>query len=168
MPSTMYYSGLRLDRAAAAREDPDWVAKVLGEDSTRVIPLWRDKCLVRDGLPVTTRRGDAQDLLAAAEDLVFLGLDDGSAVFAADVSALAQPAALVLAGAQAVVDIRALVSAVSPLAAGMFAYARGITYWHRNQRFAVPAGARRTRGVLVIIGYASAAAICYFPASSQR
>jgi NAD+ diphosphatase len=26
MPSTMYYSGLRLDRAAAAREDPDWVA----------------------------------------------------------------------------------------------------------------------------------------------
>jgi hypothetical protein len=22
----MYYSGLRLDRAAAAREDPDWVA----------------------------------------------------------------------------------------------------------------------------------------------
>jgi len=49
MPSTMYYSGLRLDRAAAAG-DPDWVAKVLGEDSTRVIPLWRDKCLVRDGL----------------------------------------------------------------------------------------------------------------------
>ncbi len=142
MPSTMYYSGLRLDRAAAAREDPDWVAKVLGEDSTRVIPLWRDKCLVRDGLPVTTRRGDAEDLLAAAEGLVFLGVDDGSAVFAADVSALAQPAALVLAGAQAVMDIRALVSAVSPHAAGMFAYARGITYWHRNQRFCGACGGR--------------------------
>ena len=62
MPSTMYYSGLRLDRAAAAREDPEWVAEVLGQDSTRVIPLWRDKCLVRDGLPVTTRRGDAEGL----------------------------------------------------------------------------------------------------------
>jgi NAD+ diphosphatase len=56
--------------------------------------------------------------------------------------ALAQPAALVLAGAQAVVDIRALVSAVSPFAAGMFAYARGITYWHRNQRFCGACGGR--------------------------
>jgi NADH pyrophosphatase NudC (nudix superfamily) len=90
--SIMYYSGLRLDRAAAAREDPEWVAKVLSEDTTVVIPLWRDKCLVRDGLPVTMRRSDAESLLAAAESVVFLGLDDGSAVFAADVSALAQPA----------------------------------------------------------------------------
>ena len=138
----MYYSGLRLDRAAAARDDPDWVAKVLGEDSTRVIPLWRDQCLVRDGSPLTMRRGDAEDLLAAAEGLVFLGLDDGSAVFTADVSALEQPAALVLAGADAVMDIRALVSAVSPLAAGMFAYARGIAHGHRNQRFCGACGGR--------------------------
>ena len=80
----MYYSGLRLDRAAAARDDPEWVAKVLGDDSTRVIPLWRDQCLVRDGLPLTMRGGDAEDLLAAAESHAFLGLDDGSAVFTAD------------------------------------------------------------------------------------
>lgn len=140
--STRYYSGLRLDRAAAARGDPAWVAKVLGEDSTTVIPLWRDQCLVRDGLPVTMRRGDAADLLAAAEDLVFLGLDGGSAVFAADVSALEQPGALGLAGAHAVMDIRALVSAVSPAAAGMFAYARGIAHWHRNQRFCGACGGR--------------------------
>lgn len=55
MVSTMYYSGLRLDRAAAARGDPEWVVKVLGDDSTGVIPLWRAQCLVRDGLPVAMR-----------------------------------------------------------------------------------------------------------------
>lgn len=142
MASTMYYSGLRLDRAAAARGDPEWVARVLGEDSTTVIPLWRDMCLVRDGLPLTTRRGDAGDLLAAAEDLVFLGLGDGSAVFVADVSALEQQAALMLADAHAVMDIRALVSAVSPVAAGVFGYARGIAHWHRNQRFCGACGGR--------------------------
>ena len=142
MASTMYYSGLRLDRAAAARGDPEWVARVLGEDSTTVIPLWRDMCLVRDGLPLTTRRGDAGDLLAAAEDLVFLGLGDGSAVFVADVSALEQQAALMLADAHAVIDIRALVSAVSPVAAGVFGYARGIAHWHRNQRFCGACGGR--------------------------
>jgi NAD+ diphosphatase len=142
MASTMYYSGLGLDRAAVARGDPEWVTKVLGEASTTVLPLWRDRCLVRDGSPVTTRRGDAGDLLAAAEGLVFLGLDGGSAVFAADVSALEQPAALVLAGADAVMDIRALAGAVSPAAAGMFAYARGIVYWHRHQRFCGACGGR--------------------------
>jgi NAD+ diphosphatase len=142
MASTMYYSGLRLDRAAATRGDPEWVTKVLGEASTTVLPLWRDKCLVRDGSPVTRRRGDAGDLLAAAEDLVFLGLDDGSAVFAADVSALEQPAALVLADADTVMDIRALAGAVTPVAAGMFAYARGIAYWHRHQRFCGACGGR--------------------------
>ena len=73
MASTTYYSGLRLDRAAATRGDPEWVAKVLGETSTTVLPLWRDKCLVRGGSPVTRRRGDAENLLAAAEGLVFLG-----------------------------------------------------------------------------------------------
>ena len=142
MGSTMYYSGLRLDRAAAARDDPEWVAKVLGEDSTAVIPVWRDQCLVRDGLPVMMRRSAAGDLLAAAESLAFLGLDDGTAVFAADVSALEKQAALALAGAGAVMDIRALVGAVPPGAAGMFAYARGIAHWHRHQRFCGACGGR--------------------------
>ncbi len=135
MASTMYYSGLRLDRAAAARGDPNWVARILGEDSTRVIPLWRDQCLVRDGLPMIMRRRDAGDLLAAAEGPVFLGLDGGGAVFAADVSASEQPAVLALAGADGVMDIRALVSAVTPATAGLVAYARGIAHWHRSQRF---------------------------------
>ena len=39
-------------------------------------------------------------------------------------------------------DIRALVSAVPPAAAGMFAYARGIAHWHRNQRFCGACGGR--------------------------
>lgn len=142
MASTMYYSGLRLDRAAATRGDPEWLARVLGQDSTAVIPVWRDQCLVRDGLPVMLRRGDAGDLLAAAEGPVFLGLEDGRAVFAADVSTLGQKEALAAAGAHAVMDIRALVSAVPPAAAGMFAYARGIAHWHRNQRFCGACGGR--------------------------
>jgi hypothetical protein len=83
------------------------VAKVLGEDSTRVIPLWRDQCLVRDGLPVTMRRGDAEDLLTAAEGLVFLGLDGGSAVFTADVSASEQSAVNVSTGNAVRVDLTA-------------------------------------------------------------
>ena len=39
-------------------------------------------------------------------------------------------------------DIRALVSAVTPATAGMVAYARGITHWHRSQRFCGACGGR--------------------------
>jgi NAD+ diphosphatase len=86
-------------------------------------------------MPVTLSGGDAAELLAAADDPVFLGVDAGSAFFAADLSALDQPGAVGLAGAHAVMDIRVLVSLVTPAEAGVFAYARGIAHWHRNQRF---------------------------------
>ncbi len=146
MASTMYYSGLGLDRAAATRGDREWIATRMADGSTRVIPLWRDQCLVRDGVPVTLPGGDAAGLLAAADDPVFLGSDAGVAVFAADLSALAQPAAAGLAGADAVMDIRALAGVVTPAEAGIFGYARGLTHWHRSQRFCGGCGGRTDPG----------------------
>lgn len=141
MASAMYYSGLTLDRAAAARGDQQWIAGLLADDSTRVIPLWRDQCLVRDGAPVTLPSSGAAELLAVVDPL-FLGVDAGSAVFAADLSALEQPGAAGLAGADAAIDIRALVGVVPPAEAGVFAYARGLAHWHRNQRFCGACGGR--------------------------
>jgi NAD+ diphosphatase len=142
MGSTMYYSGLSLDRASGRRVDPGWITKLFAETGTRVIPLWRDQCLVRQGAPVTLRVDQAQDLLAAAGDPVLLGLDGDSAVFAADLSELEQPDAVELAGAGAAVDVRTLVPALAPADAGLLAYARGILYWHRNQRFCGACGGR--------------------------
>jgi NAD+ diphosphatase len=109
----MYYSGLGLDRAAAARSDQEWIAKLIGDDSTRVIPLWRDQCLVRDGAPVTLSGGDAAELLAAAADPVFLGVDAGSAFFAADLSVLEQPSVIGLAGAHSSAGLPGLIPGVS-------------------------------------------------------
>ena len=111
-----------------------------------IIPMWRDSCLADTGGPVRLAAADAAGLLAAARDIVFLGVDggavsgsgsstgSGAAVFAADLSALDEPAAVALGGAPAA-DIRALFAGLSGPDAAALAYAKGILRWHREQRF---------------------------------
>lgn len=138
----MHYTGLALDRADGRRTDPDWIAELAGRPDTRVVPLWRDHCLARDGLPVVRSAGDAGGPARNDFETVFLGLDGDVAVFAVDLSELAEPEALALAEADATTDVRRLIDAVSPAEAGLLAYARGLLHWHRNQRFCGACGGR--------------------------
>ncbi|MGO1053326.1 NAD(+) diphosphatase [Crossiella sp. CA198] len=46
------YNGLSLDRAGKHRADPEWLAEVRERAGSTVLALWRDRCLVRDGVPV--------------------------------------------------------------------------------------------------------------------
>ncbi|MEU5696341.1 NAD(+) diphosphatase [Actinosynnema sp. NPDC020468] len=135
MSSTVYYSGLPLDRVGGRRGDAAWVAEALGGVGSRVIPLWRDHCLVRDGKPVVPGADSAGAVVAAAGESVLLGVDGGNAVFAADLSGLTRDEALALAGADAAVDVRTLVGSLPADECGLLAYARGIVHWNRNQRF---------------------------------
>jgi NAD+ diphosphatase len=131
------YTGLALDRAAGRRTDPDWLAKTLAAPDTTVLPLWRDRCVVdTDGRPVTLPAG-----ADVGEPAVLLGLRDGDAVFATDLSAEDESRAAALAGGTATVDLRSLVGALSPADAALFAYARGLLYWHRHQRYCGTCGA---------------------------
>lgn len=136
MSSTMPYSGLTLDRASSRRSDPAWIAALLAKAETRVIPLWRDHCLVRDESPVMLWAGQtAQDILTGVGAPVLLGLDDEAGVFAADLSTLELPDAVKLAGAEVVLDVRRLVTTLTAAEAATLAYARGILHWNRNQQF---------------------------------
>jgi NAD+ diphosphatase len=115
---------------------------LLAAPDAAVLPLWRDRCLVTRGRPVRVRAGDAAALLAEAGDPVFLGLEaDGGAVFAVDLSGLPEARALTVAGADAVVDVRAVVGTLSAAEAAVQAYARGLLHWHRQQRFCGSCGA---------------------------
>jgi NAD+ diphosphatase len=138
----MPYSGLTLDRATSRRGDPAWVAALRARADTRVISMWRDRCLVRDGCPVTARADAAGNVLAAAENTVLLGLDGDAAVFAADLSSLDQAEATTLLAADAVADVRRLVGTLTAAEAGTLAYARGILHWNRHQRFCGACGGR--------------------------
>lgn len=133
--SALPYSKLDLDRASALRSDAAWLAARLRDTTATVVPLWRDRCLVRDGRPITLPMPAAADLLDRAGDPVLLGVRPVGPVFAADLSGLTEPEAVDIAAAESVVDVRGLFGGLSEADAALFACARGLLHWHRNQRF---------------------------------
>ncbi|MFI7213798.1 NAD(+) diphosphatase [Micromonospora maritima] len=141
------YGGGWLDRAAELRGDPAWLAGRSTDPESVVLPLWRDRCLVDAGrTPVRQAVADAAALLAAADETVFLGLEEGRAVFAADLSGRSEGEARELAGAVEAVDVRALVGGLGAAEAAVQAYAKGLLHWHRGQRFCGACGAATVAG----------------------
>ena len=138
------YCGGWLDRASASRTDPDWIKATLNAEDARLIPLWQDQCLVIGDppAPLRTMVAGAAELLAAADDPVFLGLDGTVGVFAVDLSALPYERMVALTGAATVMDVRALVGQLTPAEAAIHAHARGILHWHRGQRYCGTCGTR--------------------------
>jgi len=128
---TLPYNGLSLDRAGAHRGDDRWLAD--RRAGARVLAFRHDRCLVSGDVPV--------EVAAADRELVFLGLDGDTGVFATDLSDVDEPDALRLAGADAAVDIRTLFRALDPQRSATLAYARGMLHWARNQRFCGACGA---------------------------
>lgn len=128
------YTGGWLDRAAGLRSDRSWLKATLATPGSRVIPVWRDRCLVagEPAIPVRLPVAAVGEALIGA-DPVFLGLDGVAGVFAVDLSALPEERALRAAGADRTADVRAVVGGLDPAEAAIQAYARGLLHWHRNQ-----------------------------------
>jgi NAD+ diphosphatase len=136
------YAGTPHDRAADRRGDPGWIAAQRARADTRVIPMWRDRCLLAPGGAPAVLDGPAGHAVAAeAEQVVLLGLDGPGAVFTADLSHLAEADAVRLAAADATADVRRLAAALPQADAATLAYARGVLYWNRHQRFCGSCGA---------------------------
>lgn len=133
------YNGSLLDRAGGRRANPDWLAAVAADPAARSVLLWRDACLVDGAGPV--RRPLTGDL---GGEQVLLGLDGGTGIFATDLSALDEPAALAHAGATRAVDVRRLFPTLDRATAALLAHARGVLHWHRNQRFCGTCGSATT------------------------
>jgi NAD+ diphosphatase len=129
------YAGLTLDRLTERREDPGLVAALAADPKARVMPLWRDQCLVAGDppRPLEVSAGALDD--AGRAQLVLLGLDDETPYFALDLSEIGLDEALERVGAGAAADIRTVFADVPAALAGVLAYARGLLYWNRHQRF---------------------------------
>src|SRR5689334_10862732 len=102
------YSHVEMDRAAQSRIDPDWTAARLRRPDTRVIPMWRDRCLLTGGISIAVTGEQGQAAAAAAGQTALLGLADTTAVFAADLSDLSEAEAVAACGADSTADLRTL------------------------------------------------------------
>jgi NAD+ diphosphatase len=135
------YCGGGLDRAVRQRRDPGWLGEQLASPDRRLIPLWNDRCLLRDREVVSLRDPGVPELRDADTEPVFLGLDGDAPVFAVDLSALTEPDALATAAADSAVDLRQLVGGLAGAEAAILGYARGLCHWHRSQRYCGACGA---------------------------
>jgi len=148
--TVLAYSGGLIDRAASQRNDPSWIDATLARAGTRLIPMWRDQCVVSGEPAVPVIRPAAgphqEAVLNAAAEVVFLGRDDHGGIFAADLSPAGESQAVEAAGGERVLDVRSLVGSLSPAEASLLGYARGILYWHRHQRYCGTCGSPTRSG----------------------
>lgn len=141
------YAAVPLDRAEALRRDPDWQAERLEHPHTHVIPVWRDRNLIRGfdtpHMNMVLCRGDTgARVIEAAGQIVFLGGSDNDlAFFAADLSAYEEEEAAALTDGGEFLDLRRVGPTVETKQAALMAYARGMLYWHKNHRFCGRCGA---------------------------
>ena len=139
MEDVYCFGGNPLDRASERRDDGDWIAKLLDDPDTRLLPLRDLKPFTRgttvpalDWQPVAPWR----EQIDAGAPLIFLGLGDGRAHFAIDA-----------AGANVapdvdteLIDVRALAPTIAAGEAAILAEARSLLDWHARHRFCAQCG----------------------------
>jgi len=146
MTRPIAFSGNTLDRDERHRKDEAYLATSLQEDKTRILPVWKLAPLVREG--------DEKRLAWATPaildghggpDPVFLGVADGRAHFAVDISAHGEPLKeFGWEGAASFPDLRATVGLLPPGDGGIAAQARHIVDWHSRHGFC-PGCGEKTR-----------------------
>ena len=148
------FGGSGLDRAAGLRKDAVAVAALL--EAGTVLPVWRGKPLLESG----DRLGwvpHGSPVLSGGSAPVFLGLDDGAARFACDISHWSPEAGA--AGVEqgfldtseqrhpaledrfSFLELRGVMSALTPRDAELAATAKAILQWHRSHGFCAACGA---------------------------
>ena len=126
------YSGNPLDRAEQERRDEAWIADRAADPTSKILPLSDLKIAVRDDGPPALQWLSPAELESwgGSSLVVLLGLRDGVAHFAADVSALGGAN-----GALRFEDARAAAAFLSREDAGVVAQARAHVGWHQRHGF---------------------------------
>ncbi len=147
MSKPIVFSGSPLDRADTRRRDAGWLRERLADESTRILPVWKLAVLVREGTSpkLAWATPDLLEGRDAEADSVFLGIGDGVAHFAVDLSASADPLnEYGFAGVAHFPDLRATAAQLPPGDAAIAAQARHVVDWHSRHGFC-PGCGEKTR-----------------------
>ncbi|MEO3434450.1 NAD(+) diphosphatase [Inquilinus sp. CAU 1745] len=144
------YDHPTLDRLAERRRDPAWIAERLAAPETVILPVWQGKNLIdgpREAPHVARLSGRDDWWRPLASEIALLGESGGRVWFAADLSALPEPATHErLAALGLFVDLRAIGPILGREDAALLAYARGLMWWHQRHRFCGVCGHRTESG----------------------
>lgn len=154
LAETVTFGGSHLDRAAQVRTDPAQQDKLWSEGW--VLPIWRGKPLIQGGAGLGWVQAGSP-VLHDAGQRVFLGYDEGRAVFAADISAWSPEAGAAavesgfldqseqrhpaLSDDYAFAELRAVMLRLTAREAELTATAKAVLHWHRSHGFCAACGA---------------------------
>jgi len=139
-----FYASEELDRVAHLRGNEDWLGVRLDDPESLVLPVWRGRLFVsleKEGdespRPVYMNVADTKklvdDLQATA---IFLGIRDGRAHFAVDLSSIDNPEEDSLLARQGhFVSLRRVGPFLDRTSGGLLALAHAMVYWHQQHRF---------------------------------
>ncbi|HEY1960859.1 MAG TPA: NUDIX-like domain-containing protein, partial [Rhizomicrobium sp.] len=144
------FAGNPLDRASDKRSDAEWIGALRRDPDSLVWPLWRLQPFLlgpenRDAGSVEAaylRPGLAEEIAGPDPISIFLGLDEGRAVFALDISASNAPAdECPLAGLGHFRDARTAAQLLPLKDAAILGQAKALIDWHQRHGFCPNCGA---------------------------
>ena len=152
------FGGSGLDRAAHLRGSKAALFELLGKDETGVLAIWRGKPLIElETGHVAWLSHDHAVFEAADEEAIFLGIDDGAARFARDISGWDPDATPDTLGAfhdpseqrhpampdgPVFAELRANMAQLTRRDAELVATAKAILGWHETHGFCAYCGAK--------------------------
>jgi NAD+ diphosphatase len=142
----IFYSENRLLRSPEFFSDESWIEARLRDRNTRIVPVWRNRNLIRneDSPAAIALSGDhARGLLEIAGEIALLGVDAGrgeSPYIAVDISEHDLPTLTPLMGQAEFLDLRQVGVLMDGHDGSLLAHARGLMYWHRHSRYCSDCG----------------------------
>jgi NAD+ diphosphatase len=143
------FTGNPLDRGDVQRRDEQWLETHATHPRSRFLPLWQLNVLLHAGSEARLGWLSAGAITRLGIDVppVFLGLSEGVAHFAIDVSQLGDPQHdLQLDGAWRFEEARAAAAELSLAETGILAQSRAQIDWHRRHQFCSVCGQRTEQG----------------------
>ena len=133
------FAGNPLDRVSQRRRDAGWIASLLDDPETRVLPLHGLKPQIRHSSAAALGWQSVEPwrpLIDSGSTLILLGIRDGRAYFAID----ATPAETPASEDTVLMDARAAAPTIESGEAAILAEARSLIDWHARHRFCAQCG----------------------------
>ena len=143
------FAGNPLDRGDVQRRDQQWLEAQASNSQSRFLPLWQLNVLIHSASETRLGWLNHAEIERLAIDVppVFLGLLEGVAHFAVDISQLGDARhELNLDEGWRFEEARAAATQLSPVETGILAQSRAQLDWHRRHQFCSVCGQRTVQG----------------------
>lgn len=136
--SLNFFASLSVDRISARRLDPEWIRNQVWDASSRIVPVWRSRNLLAGDevlKPVLLSASDLEDYPELEASAVLLGQQGDTVYFAVELPAESEDAPERYGRGADFRELREVGPLLGSEDGALLAYARGITYWHRHNRY---------------------------------